>query len=369
MQTKTQHGYLVIADISGYTSFVATTELEHAHEILSELLELVVNQFTPILTISRLQGDAVIAYVPEEKLPRGEMLVDLVEAAYTAFRDRIKAVRRRTMCECRACAAIPSLDLKFFTHHGDYIIQSIAGVSEMVGSDVNLAHRLTKNHVTEATGWRGYALFTAKSLERLGVQPEDMHKQIESYEHLEDVVTYTIDLNSRYKELAEARRVFITPEESDVTISEVIPAPPAVVWDWLNDPHKRVLWEGFEIRPDIKPGGRSGVGTRNHCVHGKSYDIQTILDWRPFDYYTLDSVETKGSDHVVWTHHLVSVEGGTRLSYYMRVTAPWLKKSMFKVFVKKMMKPTLNKLAHIISSEAEPSHAHQHPALPANSQV
>jgi hypothetical protein len=47
MSTNTQHGYLVIADISGYTSFVAKTELEHSQEILSELLELLVSRFQP----------------------------------------------------------------------------------------------------------------------------------------------------------------------------------------------------------------------------------------------------------------------------------------------------------------------------------
>ena len=30
METKTQHGYLVLVDISGYTSYLAATELEHA---------------------------------------------------------------------------------------------------------------------------------------------------------------------------------------------------------------------------------------------------------------------------------------------------------------------------------------------------
>jgi hypothetical protein len=33
MGSFTQNGYLVIAHISGYTSFVAKTELEHSHEI------------------------------------------------------------------------------------------------------------------------------------------------------------------------------------------------------------------------------------------------------------------------------------------------------------------------------------------------
>ena len=61
MSTTSNHGYLVIADISGYTSFVAKTELEHSHEILSELLELILEKFQPLMTISKLEGDAVFA--------------------------------------------------------------------------------------------------------------------------------------------------------------------------------------------------------------------------------------------------------------------------------------------------------------------
>lgn len=43
MCSVTQHGYLVIASISGSTSFVAKTELDHSHEILSDLPGLAVN--------------------------------------------------------------------------------------------------------------------------------------------------------------------------------------------------------------------------------------------------------------------------------------------------------------------------------------
>src|SRR5215510_1939789 len=88
MESKIQRGYLVLADISGFTSYMATTELDHAHEILSELLELVVSSFAPVLTLSKLEGDAVFAYAPESKLPRGETLFELVEATYAAFKDR-----------------------------------------------------------------------------------------------------------------------------------------------------------------------------------------------------------------------------------------------------------------------------------------
>ena len=174
MEAKTQHGYLVLADISGYTSYLAGTELEHSQEILTELLELIIHRFKSLLIISKLEGDAVFAYAPESKVPRGETLLELIESTYVAFRDRREAAHRRTTCECNACRAIPTLDLKFLTHHGDYFVQQVAGIQELVGSDVNLIHRLLKNHVSEATGWRAYALFTERSLEHIGLRPDGM---------------------------------------------------------------------------------------------------------------------------------------------------------------------------------------------------
>lgn len=38
MTSETEHGYLILADISGYTSYLAQVELEHAQEILTDLL-------------------------------------------------------------------------------------------------------------------------------------------------------------------------------------------------------------------------------------------------------------------------------------------------------------------------------------------
>src|SRR5262245_30190907 len=115
----TQHGYLVLADISGYTSYLSKVELDHAHEILTDLLETIVGKFKAVLTIAKLEGDAVFGYVPEAKMERGETLLELVESTYAAFRDRRESAHRRTTCTCNACRAIPTLDLKFFVHHGD----------------------------------------------------------------------------------------------------------------------------------------------------------------------------------------------------------------------------------------------------------
>ena len=201
MERKTQSGYLLLADISGYTSFVAQTEIEHAHIALSFLLEAIVEKLSILLTISKLEGDAVFAYVEEKKLQEGKSLLELIDHTYMAFRKQAEELYATATCPCRACAAIPTLDLKFILHHGDFIVQQVAGIKDLLGTDVNLIHRLLKNGISESTGWRGYALFTDQVLEHMQTARDNFFKQSESYEHLGDIETYCMDLHVRYDEM------------------------------------------------------------------------------------------------------------------------------------------------------------------------
>jgi hypothetical protein len=321
VKNEIQHGYLVLADITGYTSYLVGTELEHAQDVLAELLELIVQQFQPTLEIGKLEGDAVFAHIPKSKIPRGELLLQVEEATYVAFRDRVEGIRRRTTCQCNACRSIPSLDLKFITHFGAYMLQQVSGITELVGSDVNLVHRLLKNQVGEATGWSAYLLFTGAALDQLNVKLENLRAFVERYEYLGDVKTYALDLHARYKDMIEARRVVVTREEAHAILTRTIPAPPVVLWEWMNDPQKRLQWEAFDdVRP-LVPGTRTGTGTRNHCAHGKNIVLETIVDWRPFEYYTLDYPMG------IRSQFLEPVPGGTRLSVYFKLKMPlprWL---------------------------------------------
>ena len=47
MEQKAQHGYLVLADISGYTSYLAGVELDHAQGVLTDLLETIAPASNP----------------------------------------------------------------------------------------------------------------------------------------------------------------------------------------------------------------------------------------------------------------------------------------------------------------------------------
>ena len=201
MERKTQTGYLFLADISGYTSFVAQTEIEHADIALSYLLETIVENLTGTLTIAKLEGDAVFAYAEESNVPDGKSLLALVDQTYLAFRDKALDLFAHATCPCRACRAIPSLDLKFMVHHGSFVIQQIAGIKDLLGTDVNLIHRLAKNHVSESTGWKGYALFTDPVLERTQQSRDTLFKRCETYEHLGNVDIYCMNMHDRYDSL------------------------------------------------------------------------------------------------------------------------------------------------------------------------
>jgi len=292
MAGQSRKGYLVLADISGYTSFLAKVELEHAHEILTDLLEVIVDRFKSILTISKLEGDAVFAYADETKIARGEIVLELIEDTYVAFRQRRDTSNRSSTCSCKACQSMPSLELKFFVHCGNYVIQNVAGIRELVGSDVNLVHRLMKNHITEHTGWNAYSLFSKYAMECLALDIEDAHSQIETYEHLGDIDTISVNLLPRYEELARSRQHYFSDEEADAAVSHTYNISDVELWQIITSTEILTkLMEGTKWSTVKLPGGRTGSGAVNHCLHGKGLMKLTIVDWHPFIYFTGHGVD------------------------------------------------------------------------------
>ena len=59
MSSKAEKVFLVVADISGYTRFLAETELEHANGIVKDLFDSMIPTFKNSVTISKFMGDAI----------------------------------------------------------------------------------------------------------------------------------------------------------------------------------------------------------------------------------------------------------------------------------------------------------------------
>ena len=164
-----EQGYLAIADITGYTAYLNESELEHAQDSLSTLLNLLIDETKPPLTISRLEGDAVISFAIDGSFLQSQSIVDLIDATYCAFKQALERMVLNTTCTCNACRNIPNLDLKFFLHHGEFLLQDLGDYTELVGPDVNLVHRLSKNTISDASGLTAYAAYTQGAIDALGL--------------------------------------------------------------------------------------------------------------------------------------------------------------------------------------------------------
>ena len=178
-------GVLLLADISGYTSFLERVAEAHpeftrpggevppAYPIMSSLLDVVVERIAPTFLLAEIEGDAVFGYAVGDRLGEGTTLLEIVRSTYDAFHQRIEdAMVLQKKHECQACILLPSLELKFVAHHGPFVVHRIAGQERLLSPTVNVAHRLLKNSITEQTGHRGYLFVTAAAAEQLGLMPE-----------------------------------------------------------------------------------------------------------------------------------------------------------------------------------------------------
>lgn len=271
--TASSGGLLLIADISGYTVFLQDSELEHARETLTALLGVLVDGTRPPLTISRLEGDAVFSYGIEEFGLRGQTFLEMIEGLYVAFRRAIDMMVMNTMCDCNACANIGNLDLKFFVHHGVFLTQDVGQYRDLVGNDVNLVHRFTKNTVTKTTGIAAYVLYTEAAIEAAGLEPlaGDWTIHTETYEDVGTVACRIQDLHPVWA--AAADRQVVTLEDVFIDMSIDIAAPREVVWDRLADPvYRSVLFKSERQEIEGTVGGRTDANSTFVCYHGAMMD-------------------------------------------------------------------------------------------------
>lgn len=288
---NTEPACLLIADISGYTTFLAGAELDHAQDILADLMSTVVGGLRPTFRLAKLEGDAAFVFSIGETVD-GASLQDTVERCYFAFRRRLRDIGQASMCDCNACILVPKLDLKVVAHHGRIVRQRVAGREELVGSDIIVVHRLLKNHVGETLEGRAYALYTAACVSAMGLDDPvggGLVEHREAFEGVGEIVGWIRDLEFAWSEELDRARVVVTAEESVRSYAATFAAPPPVVWEFVTSPTLRPRWQHgvTAVEEQATAAGRRGAGTVNHCIHGKDAIIEEVLDWRPYDYLTV----------------------------------------------------------------------------------
>lgn len=284
MAATPETGFLVIADLTGYTAYLSRSEIEHAPTIAGDLLETIVGRLVPPLHLAKFEGDAAFLYL-EDGPTDGSLFLDAIEASYVAFRRRLRSIDQATTCDCNSCKLAPHLDLKLFVHHGSYVHGRIAGRDELAGPDVILVHRLLKGATAADARSRGFALFTAPAVAALGIDPGllGMSGAEEDVEHLGTVSTFTLDLESRWQADSDRRLIEIDETDALFEVETTVRAEPAVVWAHLTSPALRAQWEG-PIVVDEAAGARRGVGTTAQCVTARLATLEETVDWQPYDH-------------------------------------------------------------------------------------
>jgi uncharacterized protein YndB with AHSA1/START domain len=309
-------GHLVIADISGYTQFLTDSELDHANGIVADLLNSIVGAMQAPLAVSGIEGDAVFMYGEMAEGMSGQTILESVELIYCAFASALENMVLNTTCQCNACINISSLGLKIVMHCGEYAKTTVGSMTTLSGPDVIAVHRLLKNQVLQDTGIEDYLLVTQACVDDLGVQSivKSWTPHSEEYEHIGEVGGYVTSLRDVFEFQQRQTEVKVLQSDSWAEVREQSTAPPAVVWDHIIDPLKRMQWlDAYGMDVQGASDGRIAAGTEFHCAHGDNeLVVFTILDMRPYEYITVLMQFTEESI-VKYTTYLIPSGSGTRL--------------------------------------------------------
>jgi hypothetical protein len=150
-----------------------------------------------------------------------------------------------------------------------------------------------------------------------------MREHRESFEAVGEVIGWVTDLGAAWED--ERRRVRRKVTDEDALAVITIPAPVSrdILWDWATSPVRRIRWTtGMTDLIEDTAAGRRGVGTVNHCVHGKDVTIEEVLDWVPPEYVTKRiKVPYKGVPRLIMTTELIA-RGPDRTDMVLRMARP-----------------------------------------------
>ena len=152
---------ILIPDISGFTEFMTTTELNHSSHAINLLIDEILTAVGDEYDVSEIEGDAVLL-IKKGPAPSKKEILDICLKIFNAFHFRRMWIQRYTVCPCKACQSIRNLTLKFVVHHGPLVEIKVGRFTKQSGLEMIVAHRLLKNSIEN----HEYLLITEKLLQQ-----------------------------------------------------------------------------------------------------------------------------------------------------------------------------------------------------------
>ena len=325
-----EQAIILIPDISGFTDFTSTTEIDHSAHIITELLELIITSNEMDFTLAEIEGDAILLYHKGEPLKR-EQLINQCLGMFSKFHQQLKVIERDTVCQCGACQSATNLTLKFIVHFGIIKEIKVAQFLKATGVDMIVAHRLLKNTIDS----HEYILMTESCCKATG--PGDTSPMLSwskssyAYTSIGEVAyEFQPSLNIKRRIPQPAQRPKFVVDKGDDNLEIIIDAPVKTVYQTLINVDKRPEWlMGVDsIRRDMTSERINmqhncilmGMVLKNIAVHDDYNEAHALYVERVevdqiklvmmvyYDIYSCTNVSSRLNVNVNWMNSAVPAE-------------------------------------------------------------
>ncbi len=270
---------LFIPDISGFTNFVQTTEVEHSQHVIAELLELLISSNTQNLELAEVEGDALFFY-KENNIPSQERLLAQIETMYTSFYGHLKLLEKNRICSCNACTMAPKLELKIVAHCGEIQYLNVQGKKKPFGQAVIETHRLLKNNIKSDN----YIIISNQLAEELKMPFSyksnlfTFIEGVEYYDNKEIKFIYSEIDNSLLKILPfESPELIEFEREPNLAFSIDVEAKPNEILEIITNYKYRAKWVKGVDKFEYNEAEVTRIGTEHVCViNGKHFNFKTV---------------------------------------------------------------------------------------------
>ena len=263
-----------IADISGFTEFVKSTEQNHSKHIIRELLEIIIKSNKIGFTLVEIEGDAIFFYGKRGTFSASDLLKQ-IEQSYLQFKDHLQLYESKRICPCGACTNASKLSLKFISHFGELDFIEVGGSRKPYGKDVILTHRLLKNSVNSNT----YMLFSGTSENQLISNEKKLEWKSESSFYDNEDVNYIFrELNYLDGQVKMYRQESYKGNDSfNLTSSVKVNCNPEKLLELISNFNLRFSWNksAYSIIYDEKRINRSGE-KHVFVIDNKHINFKTI---------------------------------------------------------------------------------------------
>lgn len=351
---------LFIPDISGFTNFVQTTEINHSQHVIAELLEVLIDANRFNMKLAEVEGDALFFYKENEILDQKD-LFDQMEAMYIAFYSHLKRLEKNKICKCQACSTAIDLELKIVVHVGEFQFIEIQDIRKPFGEAVIQVHRLLKNSVKSDN----YVLISDDMVKSIDMDTADEHLLFD-FKKGEDIYDNKT-LTYLYAEI-KVDQLLLSPFDEGKTIG-LTKAPDAVfermysinaigLMEIITNYKYRYLWETSADEIIFNENEVTRLGSSHVCVvNGKqlNFDVVTKLDEKGELIYGEETTSIKIMDKY---HQFFSVQPISANESKLKVEQYFQPKNIFQkaiihFFAKKEfaknMNNSLDKLTEVVT--------------------